>query len=117
DEWLDCGNKNATVYTNKRILEIHKELLKVPSTLKNDNSVIIQPSYIGDNVVLINSVIGPYASIGNNSKIEGSVISNSIIQSNVIIRNSILDNSMIGNFAEYAQTPEQVSLGDYSTHN
>ena len=24
DEWLDCGNKDATVYTNQRVLELKK---------------------------------------------------------------------------------------------
>ena len=25
EEWLDCGNKDATVYTNRRMLEIKKD--------------------------------------------------------------------------------------------
>ncbi len=115
-EWLDCGNKDATVYTNKRILDIHKEIIKVPATLKKENATIIQPCFIGENVEIKNAIIGPYVSIGANTKVESSVITNSIIQSNVIIRNSVLDNSMIGNFAEYVQAPEQLSLSDYSTH-
>jgi glucose-1-phosphate thymidylyltransferase len=115
-EWLDCGNKDATVYTNKRVLDIHKSDLKIPASLKNENSTIIAPCFIGENVELKNSVIGPYVSVGANSKIEGSVISNSIIQSNTKVRYSVLDNSMIGNFAEYVQSPKQLSLGDYSTH-
>ena len=115
-EWLDCGNKDATVYTNKRILDIHKEIIKVPATLKKENATIIQPCFIGENVEIKNAIIGPYVSIGANTKVESSVITNSIIQANVIIRNSVLDNSMIGNFAEYVQAPEQLSLSDYSTH-
>lgn len=115
-EWLDCGNKDATVYTNKRILDIHKEIIKVPASLKKENATIIQPCFIGENVEIKNAIIGPYVSIGANTKVESSVITNSIIQSNVIIRNSVLDNSMIGNFAEYVQAPEQLSLSDYSTH-
>lgn len=116
-EWLDCGNKDATVYTNKRILEIHRDSFKIPASLKKEETTIIQPCFIGENVEIKNSVIGPYVSVGTNSKIESSVISNSIIQTNVIIRHSILDNSMIGNFAEYIQAPEQISFSDYSTHN
>ncbi len=115
-EWLDCGNKDATVYTNKRVLDIHREILKVPPSLKKENATIIQPCFIGENVEIKNAIIGPYVSIGANTKVESSVITNSIIQSNVIIRNSVLDNSMIGNFAEYVQAPEQLSLSDYSTH-
>lgn len=117
EEWLDCGNKDATVNTNARVLNNHNKDLKIPSSLKQINVTIIQPCYIGENVELKNSVIGPYVSIGKNSKVESCVISNSIIQTNTIIRNSVIDNSMIGNFAEYIQSPEQLSLSDYSTHN
>ncbi len=115
-EWFDCGNKDATVYTNKRMLDIHRNVLKNPGSLIMENSSVIQPCYIGEDVEIRNSIVGPFVSVGSNSKIEGSVISNSIIQSNAIIRNSVLENSMIGNFAEYVQTPEQLSLSDFSTH-
>ncbi len=116
-EWLDCGNKDATVYTNKRVLIINKDQMKIPATLKTEDATIIQPCFIGENVEIRRSVVGPHVSIGANTKIEGSVITNSIIQTNTKIQNSILDNSMIGNFTEYVQVPEQLSLGDYSTHN
>ncbi|HRH67006.1 MAG TPA: sugar phosphate nucleotidyltransferase [Bacteroidia bacterium] len=117
DEWLDCGNKDATVYTNKRVLEIHQNEKMISKTVKSENSVIIQPCFIGENVELKNAVVGPHVSIGANSKVESSVIKNCIIQTNTKIRNTVLDNSMIGHFAEYNNTPEQLSLSDYSTHN
>jgi len=114
-EWLDCGNKDATVYTNKRVLEMHRNENMISSSVNNQNSVIVEPCFIGDQVELKNSVIGPYASIGANSKIESSVISNSIIQANSKINYGVTDNSMIGNFVEYKSKPDQLSLGDYST--
>jgi glucose-1-phosphate thymidylyltransferase len=116
-EWLDCGNKNATVYTNKRVLEIHKNEKMISDSVKNENSVIISPCYIGENVQLKNAVVGPYVSVGANTKIENAVITNSIIQTNTVIANVSIDNSMVGNFAEYKKTPEELSLGDYSTHS
>ena len=63
-------------YTNKRMLDIHKDEMKIPTTLKKENSTIIQPCFIGENVEIKNSVIGPFVSIGSNSKIDGSVITN-----------------------------------------
>lgn len=117
DEWLDCGNKDATVYTNQRVLEMHKAELKIPASVKPENSVVIQPSYIGENVVLKNSVVGPHVSIGANTRIENSNISNSIVQTNCKIKNAVISNSMIGNFAEYARHAEDLSLGDYSTQS
>lgn len=116
DEWLDCGNKDATVHTNQRVLEHHRHDQLVASTVRSINSVIIPPCFIGENVELMDSVIGPYVSIGSGSKIRSSVITNSILQTNTKIHHSVIDNSMIGHSAEYAGTPSQVSLSDYSTH-
>lgn len=115
-EWLDCGNKDATVYTNSRILEFikGKETL-VHSSIVNSDSKIIEPCFIGKNVRLINSSVGPYASIGDNSLIENSVVKNSIIQTNSKIKNAELNNSMIGNYAEFTGKSNDVSLGDYTT--
>lgn len=114
DEWLDCGNKDATVYTNKRVLEIHQNTKMISSTLKKSNSEIIEPCFIGDDVVITGSVIGPHVSIGSKTIIENSVIKNSIIQSNSKVRNAVMDNSMIGNFVEYNGKANDLSIGDYS---
>ena len=116
-EWLDCGNKDATVNANGRMLAIKQNELKLPADTLKENAVVIPPCYIGKNVKIKNSVVGPFVSLGENSKIEGSVISNSIVQSGTTVKSSILENSMLGNFAEYEGKPEQLSLGDYSTHN
>ena len=111
---LDCGNKDATVYTNSRILEFNKEQ-KRTTTFENQNSTIIEPCYIGNNVKIINSTVGPHASIGEGTIIENSKVKNSIIQTNCKIKNAELSNSMIGNFAEYSGKSSDVSISDYST--
>jgi glucose-1-phosphate thymidylyltransferase len=114
-EWLDCGNKDATVHTNQRILEFIKGTNIVSKTHRNVDSKIIEPCFIGENVTLLNSVVGPHVSIGDNSVIENSVIKNCIIQTNTKIRGSELTNSMVGNFVEYTGISDDMSLGDYST--
>lgn len=115
-EWLDCGNKDATVYTNQRILEFiqTKESLVHPS-VKNQQSKIIAPCFIGENVQLINATVGPHVSIGANSVIENSTVKNSIIQTNSKIANAELSNSMVGNFAEFTGKSDNASIGDYTT--
>lgn len=116
DEWMDCGNKEVTVETNQRMLGfLSKE--KQPLISKshvNKNSKIIEPCFIGDNVVLENSEVGPYVSIGNDTVIENSTVKNSIIQTNSKITNANLDNAMIGNHAIFDGKFTNVSLGDYS---
>lgn len=116
DEWLDCGNKDATVYTNRRLLELDAENNHlVASSVSKENAVIIPPCFIGENVKIQDSVIGPFASIGNHTVIKKSIIRNSIIQNNSTITDAHIDNSMIGNHAEYRGRSGDLSISDYST--
>jgi len=117
EEWLDCGNKDATVYTNQRVLELHRKEKLVSSSVKNENSVIIEPCFIGEKVTLINSVVGPYASVGAHTRVENSVLSNSIVQNNSHLKNVVIDNSMIGSHVGYVRAAEELSVGDFSTHS
>jgi glucose-1-phosphate thymidylyltransferase len=115
-EWLDCGNKDATVYTNQRVLENIKNSEKlVADSAKIINSEIIEPCFIGENVLVENSKIGPHVSLGNNTKVSDSVITNSILQTNVKVESSKIDNSMIGHFAELINSNGSYSISDYST--
>jgi glucose-1-phosphate thymidylyltransferase len=114
-EWLDCGNKNATVNTNQRILDIKKyteDFLSKEAFI--DNSKIKQPCYIAKGVKIINSEIGPFVSIGENTIIKDSVISNTIIQNNTSLLKITCTNSMIGSNAIIEGTTQELSLGDYS---
>jgi len=116
DEWMDCGNKNVTVDTNNRMLNflhIDNENL-VASTAVLENSTIIPPCYIGENVVLKNATVGPNVSLGDNSKVENATIKNSLIQTNATVKNADLDNAMIGNFASFNGKFTNISIGDYS---
>jgi hypothetical protein len=114
-EWLDCGNKNATVYTNQRVLEFEKgkEELK-GNNIKNTNSIIIEPCYIGSNVEITNSIIGPHASIGANTKITNSIIQNSIVQKDAKLNNATIHNSMLGVGAEVTGKSMDLSISDYT---
>ena len=116
DEWMDCGNKNVTVETNGKMLNFLKSdgEKTVSDSVKLENSEIIEPCYIGENVVLKNSTIGPNVSIGDDCVVENSEIKNSLIQTNSSIKNATLDNSMIGNHAKYDGNYTQISIGDYS---
>lgn len=114
-EWLDCGNKDATVYTNQRILEFDKgKPFLRGKNITIMNSVIIEPCFIGDNVKLINAVIGPHVSIGANSIVETCIIKNSIIQSSSKINNANIKNSMLGEGAEVKGKSLDLSISDYT---
>lgn len=116
-EWLDCGNKNATVFTNQRILEFTKDQNLTAESAQINNSVILQPCFIGEGAQINNSVIGPHVSIGANTEITDSRICNSIIQANSSLSNVNLENSMVGNQAKVNGKAFDLSIGDYSETN
>ncbi|MGI9161236.1 MAG: sugar phosphate nucleotidyltransferase, partial [Saprospiraceae bacterium] len=66
EEWLDCGNKEAILHSNARMLEFHREQPLIAATAQIEHSVIVPPCYVGEHATVKNSVIGPYVSGGNN---------------------------------------------------
>lgn len=114
DEWLDCGNYSATVYTNQRVLVNKSSQFEGVAARFTQNVTIHEPCFIGEGVELKNCEIGPFVSIGNNSKLENCVIRNSIIQESCDIKEFECENSMIGNHVCLNGKTKEYSLGDYS---
>ena len=115
-DWMDNGNKEVTVQTNRKVLNYaHKDgqnLVSDSVVLKNAS--IIPPCYIGENVILENSKIGPYVSLGDNGVVTNTTIKDSLIQKNTTISNAILNKAMIGNNVTFNGDFTNVSLGDFS---
>ena len=115
DEWLDCGNKNATIHTNARVLEhIKNEEKLIHPSVHLKNCLIIEPCYLGEGVHLTNSIIGPNVSIESHTIVEDSIIDNSIIQSKTHITKQNISNSMIGSNAGIYGSSKDLSVGDYN---
>lgn len=114
--WLDCGNVKKAIEANNKMLSFHKNDNTKMISDKNKliNSKIIEPCYIGDNTIIENSTIGPFVSLGNDTRIIDSEIRNSIVQSNSEIINARIKNSMIGRFCKYNGKSNQINIGDYS---
>jgi glucose-1-phosphate thymidylyltransferase len=115
-EWLDCGNKDATVFTNQRYLEYLKERGEelVAKSAKITNSVLLEPVYIGENAVVTDSVVGPHVSLGDGATVTDSRLSNSIVQQSAVVKAAVISNSMVGNYATVTGQPHDLSLGDYN---
>lgn len=117
NEWLDCGNKDATIDTNRAVLEHNRNERLIDKTAVIENSVIIPPSFIGAHAVIRNSVVGPFVSIGEKTTIENCNLRNSIIQSNSRVKNKMLEKSMIGNHTNINGHLDELSAGDYTTQS
>ena len=116
DVWMDCGNKNAMVDTNTKVLGFLKgDKGLVSASLKKENSVVIEPCFIGENVSLTNSVVGPNVSIESGSVVAGSIVKNSILRGNTRVQDCVMDNSMIGERAQVKGQAMDVSISDDST--
>jgi glucose-1-phosphate thymidylyltransferase len=114
--WMDCGNKNAMVDTNAKVLgflEGEKDL--VHPKAKINGSVVVPPCFIAENVSLERSVVGPYVSIESGSTITASVVRNSIIRAQVSVRDAVIDNSMLGTRSAIQGRALDLSLGDDCT--
>lgn len=114
EEWLDCGNKDVTVQTNGRYLDFIKNSDLIASSAKLHEAVIIPPVFVGENVHIARSVVGPYVSVGAGSIIQDSVVRNSIIGENTSLKGVHSQNSMVGNYVKIEKKPSDSSIGDYT---
>ena len=93
DSWLDTGTIDATLETNKILLDGRANKMENEQT----NGVeIIAPSFIHPSAEIQNSVIGPYSSIGANCKIVNSWIEQSIVEADCEIQDAALSRSLVG---------------------
>ena len=113
--WLDTGTIEATLDTNKLLLEKNGSNV---STFKRSNVEVVEPSAIHETAEISNSRIGPYASIGAGCKIENSQISESIVEADCEIKDSALNRSLIGRQAKVKGRADghimQLNVGDTS---
>ncbi len=112
-QWLDCGNKDATIYTTQSVLK--HEGNQIHPSAKIKNTVINEPCFIAENVEINNSVIGPYVSIEKDTKIKNAIFCNSMIQKKTTLQNVQFKDSMIGNNVQIENNIKSYNIGDYNT--
>lgn len=115
NEWMDCGNKTMVLDTSAKVLQFEMEKGKnlVSDDVKLENALIIPPCFIGKNVKITNSVVGPFVSLGDNCVVENSVIKDSAIREKSVVKNAVLKNAMIGTNASYTGHGESPDIGDF----
>lgn len=111
DEWLDCGTLEAWLKTTGTIVE--KEFVKIDDT-NFTNTIINEPVYIGDDVILENCEIGPHVSIEDGCTLRNSTIKNSLIQNQTSLTDCNLEDSTIGSYSELKNVTQQIHVGDHS---
>ncbi|MEO0094615.1 MAG: sugar phosphate nucleotidyltransferase [candidate division WOR-3 bacterium] len=107
-DWFDCGTPDALINTNQHLLKKHNYFQ--PSKFIK----VIPPVFIPDSADIVDSIIGPYVSIGENVKIKNSIIQDSIINNNATIENAIFNKSIIGQYAVVHGSFKRFNVGDFS---
>ena len=119
--WLDTGTIDATLDTNKIMLDKTggNTSTHVDTYTRASGQVkVIAPSFIDTAAEVSNSTIGPHASIGANCRIENSTITDSILEPGCEIKDAALNRSLIGKQARVQGRGDghvmQLNVGDNS---
>ena len=108
--WYDCGKPETVLATNRHLLETRSHYIKQKGVF------IHPPVFIADSATILNSIIGPYATIAEGAKISDSIIRNSIVGEATVVENIVLENSLIGNRAVIRGSAKQINIGDSSEY-
>lgn len=116
---LDFGRPSELLKGNKYLLEQNssrtEDFQKYKITI--ERSHLKNPIFIGKNTKIINSVIGPYVSIGENSYIENCILENSVIETKTHLNNIISQNSIIGSNVKVDNiSKDNLIIGDKSIY-
>ena len=117
ETWMDCGTPKLLIDSAKKIMESQIILDEKNSFLKSGNVKITQPVFIGKNVKIKDSKIGPFVSIGDNTDISNSNIESTLIYKSVKVSNADIKNSILGAYSVYDGSNKEIFLGDYSQIN
>lgn len=110
--WYDCGHADSLLATNRVLLDEREDMEHVHEIV---DSVIIHPVAIGENVRIVNSVVGPHASIASDTVVENSIISDSVIGSRTRISKVNLQSSIVGDDTNLVGKHNSLNIGDSSS--
>ncbi|RPI05707.1 MAG: nucleotidyl transferase [Ignavibacteriae bacterium] len=106
--WFDCGKPETLLATNQHLLGF----LPVPPPVKG---VVIQPPvFLSPKAKISNSIIGPNATIADQTIIDNSIIRNSIVGEGATVVDSLLEASLIGTNAVVRGSYKRINIGDSS---
>ncbi|HFA48677.1 MAG TPA: glucose-1-phosphate thymidylyltransferase [Bacteroidetes bacterium] len=110
ESWYDCGKKEKLLETNAILLD--KEGYASYDLPNYDNSIIIHPVSIGKGCKIVNSIVGPHATIGSHVTIDSSIVQGSIIGNYASLQEVVLKNSVIGNDTSITGFRQSLNIGD-----
>lgn len=108
--WLDAGTPSAMLETNQWLLDHGQD--NSAEAAKRAGVAVVPPVFIHPNAEVIDSVVGPYVSIGCECRIEKVIVKNSILDEGTQVKTMILEDSLLGRDVQVQGQPSRLNLGD-----
>ncbi|MBN1397914.1 MAG: NTP transferase domain-containing protein [Bacteroidetes bacterium] len=106
--WFDCGKPETLLSTNRYLLE------RQPVPQPMEGVLIKAPSFISPKAKVVNSIVGPNATIAEEAVVENTIVRNSIISEGAAVLNSLIEDSIIGSNAVIRGNYKRINIGDSS---
>jgi glucose-1-phosphate thymidylyltransferase len=110
DIWLDAGTPETLLETNRYLLDNGRN--NSIEAEQHQDFVVIPPVFIHPTAEVINSIIGPYVSVGAGSRVERSILSDSILEDEARVTDVILEKSLVGRQANIQRRAGMINAGD-----
>ncbi|GIV62045.1 MAG: glucose-1-phosphate thymidylyltransferase [Rhodothermaceae bacterium] len=110
-DWLDCGTIPALLETTKVILDRERDDLHQGTI---EDSVVIDPVYVGPGAVVRNAVVGPNVSIEAGARVVHAVLRESIVFGEAHVEGAVLTDTLVGRHAVVREAPRVLNIGDHS---
>ena len=111
DVWQDCGKTETVLETNRYLLANgHDNSAQV----QHDSFVIVPPVNIHLTAQIKSSVIGPFATVAANCRVENSIIRDSIVDEEAVVTDALLAGSLVGRSAKVSGRFRAYNVGEAS---
>jgi glucose-1-phosphate thymidylyltransferase len=110
DVWLDAGTPESLLETNRYLLDNGRNSLTTDGI--HSGGVVIPPVFIHPTAEVVNSIVGPYVSLGAGCRVERSILSDSILEDEAEVLNVILEGSLVGRRAHIQRRAAVINAGD-----
>jgi glucose-1-phosphate thymidylyltransferase len=105
--WEDCGEPETLLHTNRYLLEHgHAQAIQV------QNAVLVPPVYVAPTATIVNAIVGPYVTVGDQVTISESIVRDTIIDAGSTVENIALEHSLVGRNVTIKGSFNRVNIGD-----
>lgn len=112
NEILDIGRPESFLMGNKWFLD--KAELDL-NFFKVTNANVVQPTFLGQNVVIDHAIVGPHVSVGDDCEITNTIIHDSVIGDGSSLNKVITSGSIIGDDVHLEDIiKDKITVGDRS---